>query len=99
LGFKVLNLRPGITHDFDLGDFKGPVVAQVAKDGPASDALEIGDGIVAVNGERVNSASDLAQKVSVMAPGSKVALTVEHGTRQRVITVTLDKPPAGNTSP
>jgi general secretion pathway protein C len=48
-----------------------------------------GDVIVAVNGARIASASDLAQLQQSLAPGARLALTVERGGVQVPITLSL----------
>ncbi len=60
-----------------LPDKKGAVVRQVQPDTPAANAgLKTYDVIRKVNGEEVNSASDLVRKISAHTPGSTVKLEI-----------------------
>jgi PDZ domain-containing protein len=58
----------------------GALVVQVQEGEPADGVLEVGDTVVAVEGEPVELATDLVDAISSRAPGEVVELTVEpHG--------------------
>ena len=58
-------------------DGSGAVVSTLLDGSPATGLLEVGDLIVAVDGEPVEFSSEAAEKVGGHAPGDVVALTVE----------------------
>lgn len=67
----------------------GSLVENVAQGGPAQKGgLGKGDIIVAVNGKEVANANDLRNKVSQIAPGTVVTLTVLRGGKERDVKVT-----------
>lgn len=58
----------------------GAIIVQVQEGEPADGVLEVGDTVVAVEGEPVELATDLVDAISSRRPGDEVALTVEpHG--------------------
>lgn len=63
---------------------------------PAQQAgLQAGDVIIAVNGQPISGNDDLASILLNQQPGTKVTLTIERGSAQRTITVTLGERPVG----
>lgn len=68
----------------------GVVIASVVPDGPAAEAgVQRGDVLLEVNGEVLQDAGDLARRLSSLAPGDEVELTVLHGDDQRKLSATL----------
>lgn len=58
----------------------GAFVADVSEGTPADGVLEIGDTVVAVDGEPVELAAELVEEISARPPGTEVTLEVEaHG--------------------
>ena len=49
--------------------------------------------IVAVNGERIANARELARRIGSMAPGNTVKLTVLQGGSEKTVSVTLGELP------
>ena len=56
--------------------------------------IKAGDVIVAVNGERIVNARELARRIGSMAPGNAVKLTVLQGGSEKTVSVTLGELPA-----
>ena len=62
---------------------------------PAQSAgIQVGDVIVAVNGQTITSEEDLAGAVLSRTPGTKISVTVQRGNGQQTIQVTLGERPA-----
>jgi len=55
----------------------GAVVVQIVDGAPASGKLELGDTIVAIDGEKVELTEQVAQIVGSRAPGDTITLTIE----------------------
>jgi putative serine protease PepD len=68
----------------------GAKIAKLMPNSPAGKAgLQVGDVVTAFNGKAVNSATDLTADVRLLAPGTKVTLTVLRGGKSIQIDVTL----------
>ena len=98
LGIQGRDVTPQLAAAYGLGVQSGVLVTGFTSDAagqrPAQQAdLQPGDVITAVNGQVVSGNSDLAAAIESRAPGTKVALTVERGSTQLAITVTLGERP------
>jgi len=110
LGIRTEDVTPGVARRFDLGAREGALVAIVEPDSPAKRAglrgatrsatyngLTVslgGDLIVAIGGERVRSASDIARILtSDYFPGDRVELSIVREGRRRVLPVVLGERP------
>lgn len=67
----------------------GALVAQVVEGSAADGALELGDVVVAVDGQSVQFNSDATELVAGHAPGETIELTVERTTGEEVETLTV----------
>jgi S1-C subfamily serine protease len=66
------------------------MVVGVAEDGPAAEAgIEVGDMILAVDGERLQRGMDPREMLSAYQPGDRIELTIRRGERTRTVQVTL----------
>jgi serine protease Do len=73
----------------------GVTVANVERGGPASHAgLQVGDTLLAVNGDKVDTSRALIRAVAAVPPGSSVTITVRRGGQQMDIPVTVGRRPA-----
>jgi S1-C subfamily serine protease len=73
-------------------------VADAAGQSPAQQAgMQQGDIIVAVNGVQVTGNADLAGILLSLAPGTRVQVTVQRGSSQQTMTVTLGERPTSPT--
>jgi Lon-like protease len=61
---------------------RGALVIDVAQDVPASDKIEQGDVIVAVDGTAVRTPDDLRREIGRLQPGDEANLTVRRGGKQ-----------------
>lgn len=66
------------------------LVVGVVEDGPAAEAgIEVGDVILAIDGERLQQGIDPREMLSAYQPGDRVELTIQRGERTREVQVTL----------
>jgi serine protease Do len=94
LGVGIQPLTPDLATAFGLKENKGALIAQVEPGSPAAKAgLQQGDVIQQVNGQAVDDARALTLKISQMAPGSTVKLTVLRNGKQQEISATLGEMP------
>lgn len=75
LGVNLVNLTPELREHFGVPDNIGVLVGRVEDDTPAAAAgVEVADVITAVDGEEVESASDLARLIRDREDGDRVEL-------------------------
>jgi putative serine protease PepD len=86
----------GVTASLTTGGRDGALVQEVAPDGPAARAgLRVGDVVTAIDGQAVESYSELIARIRAHQPGDKVTLTVVRGGDELTISATLTERPAG----
>ena len=74
---------------------QGVAIANIDKTGPAGKAgLRSGDVVMAVNGDRVDSAQGLIKAVAAVPPGNAVRLTVRRNGQNLDLPVTVGRRPA-----
>jgi S1-C subfamily serine protease len=109
LGVTTQAIWPQLNDELDLGADTGALVSEVVPDGPADDAgIEEangqqtfqgarirtgGDVIIAVNGQRLKTESDLAELISRQRPGETVTLLVLRDGDEQEIEVKLEPRP------
>lgn len=99
LGVRVQDLTAEIAEAFGLERREGALVAQVAPNSAAADAgLESGDVIVAVNGQPVRSANDLANAIGLLRIGTEVEIRYLRDGRERTATAVVGDPDSGQIS-
>lgn len=88
LGVGIRGLSPDDIAALGLPeDFAGAVVESVTAGAPAARAgVEIGDFIVGVNGEDVESSSDVTRRVAAVPPGETLRIDVLRDGRRRTLT-------------
>ena len=90
LGVSIQNVDRTLAESFDLDRPRGALVAQVGKDSPAERAgIESGDVIVAVDGEQIEVSADLPHVIGLIAPGSKVPVSVIREGKERSVRVEI----------
>ena len=90
LGVSIQNVDRTLAESFDLDRPRGALVAQVGKDSPAERAgIESGDIIVEVDGEQIEVSADLPHVIGLIAPGSKVPVSVIREGKERSIRVEI----------
>ncbi|AQS42032.1 MAG: Protease Do [Candidatus Tokpelaia hoelldobleri] len=94
LGVQIQAVTKEIAESLGLKDSRGALVAD-PMDGPAAKAgVKAGDVIIAVNGETVSDARDLARRIGTIKPDETVALGIWRNGRQENIKVKLTAMPA-----
>ena len=90
LGVSIQNVERTLAESFDLDRPRGALVAQVGKDSPAERAgIESGDIIVEVDGEQIEVSADLPHVIGLIAPGSKVPVSVIREGKERSVRVEI----------
>lgn len=90
LGIGINDVTPDNAKFFDLKDNSGALVSQVTPDSPASRAgMQVGDVITEVNGNKVESATDLQLIVSQHSPGTEMSMHVLRNGKPETLQVKL----------
>ena len=94
IGVQIQPVTTEIADSLGLKKAEGALVAEPQSNGPAAKAgIESGDVIIAVNGESVKDARELARTIGGLAPGNAVKLNVVHKGQDKVINLTLGQLP------
>lgn len=92
LGILLQDVTPEISKAFGLNERQGVLVGDVVPNSPAArSGIERGDIILQVDGQPVIDRNQLRLKISMMAPGSEVALKIFRGGSERDVTVRLSE--------
>ncbi|HEX6995069.1 MAG TPA: Do family serine endopeptidase [Gammaproteobacteria bacterium] len=76
VGIGIQDVVPGLSEALGLGVDRGALVSEVEPGSPAEEAgIEVGDVIIAVNGEEVANASQLRNAIGLVRLGETVTLT------------------------
>jgi membrane-associated protease RseP (regulator of RpoE activity) len=88
IGVSTTQLTKQLADFFGVSDGKGVLVTSVGDDSPAAKAgIKAGDVITALDGEKIESAGELARAINKKKDGD-ITLTVIRNKSQRSITVT-----------
>ncbi len=94
LGVTVQQIDAAQAKALGLSSSAGALVNSVEPDSAAQKGgVEIGDVILAVNGQSINSSSDLPPLIGMLQPGSKARLDVLRDGKKRELSVTLGELP------
>jgi len=92
LGVEVQDLTPDIAQALHLSVVGGAVIARVAANSPAQRAgLKPGDVIVAIDGEAVQSSSDLRNRIGLTPVGKSIGLKVLRNGIEKFVEVRIEK--------
>jgi serine protease Do len=87
LGVVIQRITPELIEALELDSADGALVSKVAPDGPAAEAgVQHGDVIVAFDGEKVESWSDLPRIVAATPVGKEVELVVTRDGKRKTLT-------------
>ncbi len=94
LGVSLQKIDNDLAKAFNLETPEGALISDVVKDSPADQAgLKDGDIVLKINGELVENAGSLRNKVSLLSPGQKVVLTIKRNDTLIDIPVTIGTHP------
>lgn len=94
LGVQVQDLTPELAQAMDLKDTNAVLVAAVQEGSPAEKAgLLAGDVVLDLNGNKVQTAAELRNKVSILPPGTVVKVTIKRESAQKELSVKLERMP------
>ncbi|NBS25254.1 MAG: DegQ family serine endoprotease [Gammaproteobacteria bacterium] len=94
LGVQITDLDPDLVEALELQVTRGAVVSSVVADSPAENVgIEAGDIIVSVDGEPVESASDLRNIIGLTRAGTEVEIGVVRENRGRNFAVQIGDSP------
>lgn len=100
LGAQIQNLTEEIAASLGIEGETGALVAEVTPDGPAAGSgLQAGDVVLALNGNELESATDLTRRVAQARPGETLALRVLRDGRAMEIRVRAGTRPLDAGSP
>jgi len=92
LGVILQDMDADMAKAFGLKDNKGVLIPHVDKDSAADKAgLKHNDVILEFNGEPVESANELQNRIAMLKPGTSVKIVVWRDEKQRTLTAELDK--------
>jgi serine protease Do len=90
LGVYIQDVNQGLADSFGLPEPEGALVANVEPDSPAQRAgLKPGDVILALNGKKVQTSSQLPVRIASLMPGTVVHLTIWRNHAEHPIDVKL----------
>jgi serine protease Do len=99
LGVQIQPVTAGIADSLGLKKSEGALVDEPQPAGPAAKAgIAAGDVITAVNDKPIKGSRELAQTIGIMAPGTKVKLTLLHKGEVKNLDLTLGKMPNEHTA-
>ncbi len=94
LGVIIQNVDERLAKSFELPSTKGALVAKVFEDTPAQKAgVKVGDFIVSVNGEKVDSVNELRNTVARIEPGEEVEMEIYRGGDKKTLEITIGTQP------
>ena len=94
LGVQIQPVTAEIADSLGLKKAEGAIVAQPQADSPASKAgIVAGDVITEIDGKAIKDSRELARKVGMMAPGTKIKVTLARKGEIKTLTLTLGKMP------
>lgn len=95
IGAMVQNLTPEIAESLGIPGRKGALVAEVTPGGPGEAAgLRAGDAILSLNGQALNSSSDLTRRVGAAREGDRLRLEVWRDGRRQTLEIRAGRRPA-----
>jgi len=94
LGVLIQEVTPELAQSFNLDKPRGALVGQVLPDSPAQAAgIQVGDIIVAFNGQPINQSRELPPLVGRIRPGASIPLTLIREGKEQALTIKLEELP------
>lgn len=90
LGVTIQTVNADLAREYKLDLIEGVYVAGVTEDGAAREAgIEKGDVIIAINGHKVNSNSELQEQIGKYRPGNEIEVLVKRNNKEKPFKVKL----------
>src|SRR5690606_37260161 len=90
LGVSIQDLTPALAEAFGINAEEGVFIAQIVPDSPAAEAgLQVGDVIVAVDGQPVRHAAAIRNRIGLLRVGEQIKLTVLRNGKRMTVTATI----------
>lgn len=98
LGVSIQEVDKALAESFGLEKPEGALVAQIMRNGPAAaGGIQVGDIIVAFNGQPILFSSDLPHQVGQLRPGSQAELRLMRNGKPMTVNLTVGElPQAGD---
>jgi S1-C subfamily serine protease len=94
MGVRIQAVTADIADTLGLKKVEGALVAEPQSGSPAAKAgVLAGDVITAVDGKELKDPRDLARKISAMAPGTEVKLSIQRKGEEKTLSLTLGQQP------
>jgi serine protease Do len=94
VGVVIQDLTPELAHGLGLSAQKGALVASVAQGSPAAKAgVQVGDVVVGVGDEPLESAAELSRRIASSPPGGQLHLRVDRNNKMEQLALTLGTQP------
>lgn len=95
IGVQIQPVTSEIAEALGMKEARGALIDRVDPDGPAAKAgIASGDVITAVDGKNLTNSHDLARRISVMPPGTKVSLAYLHEGNAKTADIALTTLPS-----
>jgi len=92
VGIRDFSAETAEALGIETDDYQGALVEEVSPDSPAEKAgIEVGDVIIAVDGQKISGAGDLRTTIGLKRSGEEVEVTVARNGKKRKYTATLDE--------
>lgn len=99
LGFTAQDLTPELAEAFGTSRNKGVVVARVEPKSPAEKAgIKVGDVIVAVNGNEVESSAQVRNEIGLLRIGTQVSIEVLRNGKSKLVRASIEEQVSNNIS-
>ena len=93
LGVTTQDLTPELMTAFNLTNKQGAAISRIENNSPAEKAgLQIGDIIIAANGQAIKDSHDIRNLVGLLQVGDNVAIDYFRGNEKKTVTATISKP-------
>jgi serine protease DegQ len=90
IGLAIQDVTPGLAQALDLNVERGALVTQIEPGSPSERAgITAGDVIVAIDGDAIDSSSDLRNEVGLVRAGEAVEVTFVRGGEHKTVRATV----------
>lgn len=95
LGIVIQDLTPQLAKSFDMENTDGVLIPDVTKDSAAEKGgIEQGDIVIELNGEQIENADELLNKVAMIKPGTEIIIVVLRDGQRRTLNVEVGERPS-----